>query len=235
MLGMHPCTGTLTQLGAQLGPGEIKQKPNDDEVEWRGQCYNLPTRLLVNSFQDVEGMVKFNNPHGTVDLNWDPEYVNDPGDADAWSDDDTARVFVGRGVCIETFASSMEEEMAGFKSLPYEPMRHLIGAMIRDHASRVYIRSDEFEFGFKHTLDEWPDGVAAVTRFTQMVGWCCASWAATPPDPNAMAAIQAISYGGGAAQAGHYAPIKMHCNYCRSTFLLTPASVCANCGAPAQG
>lgn len=55
----------------------------------------------------------------------------------AWfADNDTARVFVGRGLCIETLASAIDEEMAGLKSAPAEQAQHLIAAMISDRMHR---------------------------------------------------------------------------------------------------
>jgi hypothetical protein len=63
---MHGMTATLTRIGAQLGQGQIKQRPNDGEVEWRGTVYDLPARLKVDSVNSVEGTVKFANRLGTT-------------------------------------------------------------------------------------------------------------------------------------------------------------------------
>lgn len=143
-------------------------------------------------------------------------------------------MFVGRGVCIETFASSMDEEMAGFKSLPAEQLQHLIAAMIRDRVSMVYIRGDELEFSMKDSLEEWPDAPAAAVRFVQMAGWCCANWQSIAPDAAAMQVFQQVS-SAGSGNGIQGAPVKMTCKFCRSVFLLTADPRCANCGAPAQG
>ena len=229
----HPGTNLLMQIGTQLGQGEIKQRPNDGEVEWRGTVYELRTRLKLDTFMSLEATIKFNNHHGRVDLNWDPEYVNEPAE-DAFDGDDEIRVFVGKGVCIETFAMEMDEQMAGFRTLPSEQMTHLIGAMPRDGVSRVYIRSDELEFGMKEHLNEMPDGMGAAVRFTQMAGWCCANWQHVAADAQAQSIYQAVE-SSGSVQGVQGAPIRIKCEYCRTLFLLGTDPRCPNCGAPAQG
>lgn len=221
----------LNTIGAQLGEGQARYNSNDREGEWRGTCQGLPMRIKADTFPGVEGALKWQNPHGTVTLNWDPEYVQQPGDNDAWDESDSVRVFVGKGVVIETFQWGMDSELAGFKALPSGPMEHLIAAMPRDGVSRLYIRDDEIEWGFKEHADDMHDPVMQIATFSKLVAWAAASWAATPVDPHARALVQQAEDHGGTPIA---ALQRMTCGYCGAAFMLDAKGRCPNCGAPAQ-
>ncbi len=220
----------LHTVGSQLGQGQIVPLPNDNRVEWRGYVYNLPLRLVVDA-DDAEGSLKWQNAHGTVDLDYSPEYINQPS-PEAWSESDTQRLFVGKGVCIETFAWSMPDEIMGFRALPWEPMYYVIQAMQRDRARHLYIRDDEIEFDFHDDIGEMSDPVGQVMRFAQLIAWAAASWTAAPPDPRVQAARQAAEGTQGVNFPG--APITVTCGYCRALYLLGADGACPNCGAPAR-
>lgn len=217
-------------IGDQLGQGQVVPIPNDVRAEWRGQVYGLPTRVVIEG-TSASGGIRWRNPHGNVDLDHQPEYVNQPS-PEAWSEDDVQRLFVGKGVYIETFAWGMPDELLGFRSLPWEPMYYVVQGMIRDRARHVYIRSDEIEFDFLDDLQEMQDPVSQVARFSQIVAWAAAKWAATPPDPSIQAARDAAEGGKGVDFPG--APITITCSFCRTLYLLGADAACPNCGAPAR-
>lgn len=222
----------VQSIGSQIGQGQSRYNSNDDEAEWRGTYNNLPMRIKANTFPYIEGALKFQNPHGTVDLNWDPDYVQQPGDNDAWDEDDSVRIFVGKGVVIETFAWGIESELAGYKALPVQQMQELVKAMPECCIGHLYIRDGEIEWNHKDNAQEMADPIAQAARFAQLAGWAAAAWAAIPPDAAAQAVRQQVEAQEGQNAGPNPAIHRAKCNYCQATHLVNAQGTCPNCGAP---
>jgi len=224
----------LQTIGPQIGQGQVIPKPSDDEIEWRGTSYNLPCRIKLDAFRDVEIAVKLQNPHGTCDLEWDAEKAPDPQAVDPWDDSDTVRVFVGRCTYIEGFADSIDEELTVFNSLPPDLTTPIIQSMQRDGIRYFRMRDSEVTADFRDNLNELQDPAQKVTTLAQLVGWAAAFLVGTPPKAGAAQAGMPMQPGmpaPAAAPAVH----KVTCRYCRSLYLWGPTQQCTNCGAPAQG
>ncbi len=203
----------IEAVAPQLGGGRI-QHDSQGVWEWRGRPSEHDTRVRAERYS-CQVQVEVRNPLGSFELKWSPKYVPDPAavDDDAFDVTDEVRVWVGRNVIIECFGLEMEQQIAGFRSLPPQGAGYLIEGMQRDHVSVLGVGKDQL-LGFV-PLDN-PDAVGAIVRFTTLLAWTAAQLEQMAPTAQPQLA---------AAREPRMAA-RLRCNYCRALFLLTPTSQC---------
>jgi hypothetical protein len=145
----------------------------------------------VDTFLRVEGTVKFQSAGGSINLSWDPNYVNEPP-VEAFSEDDRVRVFVARNVCMVAFQSAIDAVLDEFRALAAEPMVYLLAAMARDRVGYVYIRRDNTQPAAMQPGAATPAGFAGGSWLKMKCNYCgCTFLLGTDGRcPNCGAAVQ---------------------------------------------
>ncbi len=221
-------------IGAQFLQGhQVVHNKTDGVLELRGKWHDYPVRLKLDmNFGSIEWEMKAPNPTGsTVYLHWDTDAVPNVGEfsgefADDWDEDDSSKVFFGKGYYVDAEKAEIDRLLAVYQSLPEHVRSALATYMIGDKIARFYIYDyGSMLLGFDQNVQELPDPVNQTGRGVWLMGQV--AWGLGQIDLGALPPAEQ------AAPSGMLH--KMTCGYCRSMYLWSQNHACPNCGAPPRG
>ncbi len=210
--------------GQNMQEPKIVPKPNDEEIELRGVYQSYPTRVVCDAFFGLNVEMKAPNQQlEALCVYFDPNFEPTPGDADPWDEDDEVRVFLGKGVYVEDDAEDIDQTLRLVRSMPPEFVGHLCNLMQANALASVVLSPQAAHAAFRNGLAEMWDPMVQLGQVLWLLAYGANVYTALPPATEQVEADAGI------------AVERVKCKYCGTVYLLTPESLCCNCGAPYTG
>jgi hypothetical protein len=221
----HQLTQFLDRVGLQLGSGQAYFNAHEHENHWQGTTSGCPIRIVVDSEWWVRIELRTSAAPVEIRLEYQPEMAPLVGAPPPWQDekDGPTRIFVGPGIFVRDFASSIAAAAESFERLHPAAKAHVIEAMRRDGIASLRLSKD-LEASFDVEIGNMLDPEGQIARAALLAGWLAPQLSGLPP-------MDLQAAGGAGARASD----TVTCRFCSTLFLLQRHSVCPNCGAAPQG
>lgn len=241
-------TGLLTRAAPAFGGGQVKELPDDENIDLRGSYEGAPIRFAIwmsfGSFWTMEMLCE--NRIGELEIQRDHDKIPKANDAsDPWSKNEDRRVFVGKGIFVEGRDDDVAQKLGSWSRLP-EPLREkVLVEMERLDMRTIRSFSNNVSLNVKPGLPDLDDPIEYMTACARLLSElknALAQGDAAPLPAGPRVQIRGnVQINGVTVQpnvapaAASAAPTTLTCKYCSSVFILAPGkSACPNCGAPAE-
>lgn len=194
-------------------PKQLLPDEDRSEAELRGRVGEVPVRLKIESDGEWSLEAKVGETSG-VYLRYDPDL--EPVEADAeddFAEEDDIRVFVTKGLYMETTPDVIELYMPFIERAEPAQLDQLRDAMARLQLSFVWFLNEELEVGGKVPCQQLDDPVAVFREVLEVVGWMGTVF---PEQTESKGSLS-----------------RVRCQYCGGHYFFgIRREACPNCGAP---
>ena len=214
-------------FGTPDRPAKIKERPDDEHIDLRGNYDGAPIRFAVwmsfGSFWTIEMKVPMS--FHALDLERDLEKMPKVGDEeDPFDEDEERRVFVGKGVFFEGSDEDVARKLSVWQALAETDRDAIIEGMGRVDARALYYAGESIILNQTPALWELEEPIAYMRA--------CGDLMIRLRDAYAEAELPSADL----VEPATLATARISCRYCSSLYFLSPGHPrCPNCGAPAQG
>jgi hypothetical protein len=240
-------TGLLTRAAPVFGGGQVKELPDDGNIDLRGSYDGAPVRFAIwmsfGSFWAIEMLCE--NRIGELEIQRDHDKIPKGKDAsDPWSKDEERRVFVAKGIFVEGRDQEVAEKLGVWSKLPDALRENVVTEMERLNMNAVRSYTNNVSFNVKPKLRDLDDPIEYMTACARLLAELKNALAQGDRAPlvggvqirgnvqiNGVTVQPNVAPDAGAAAV---AMTPLTCKYCSSLFILAAGkNACPNCGAAA--
>ncbi|MBT8493445.1 MAG: hypothetical protein KJO07_10345 [Deltaproteobacteria bacterium] len=212
-------------------PAQIKEVPDDENIDLRGSFSGSPVRFAVwlsfGTFWAIEMLAQSPIAHFAIER--DHEKIPKLKEAhDPWSQQEEQRIFVGKGIFFEGYDDDIAARLALWAQMPPGLQQRVVHDLEALDARTLSVVADRVMLSQTPGFSDLPDPIGYMQGCAALLA-TVRDWCTQGANPQMAAPPQMTQLGGVGPGA------RMTCSYCSSLFILSAASnTCPNCGAPAQ-
>ncbi len=205
--------------------GKTRDVRTDYEVQCSGKYCNRPVRIIMDeSTGGLKVELKLNNTTGTININYDPELINEDDTADPdWDNGGMKRFLIESGFYLEDYPESLEEQKKVFCIIDPAELEKIKTLMKRLGIGWINVDASVLRCGLFESLFNAEEILNIVYAMHSFARHFEKGDKIVAPQPS-------VILGGVAINPELVADI-MVCPYCKSNVSVKSDRKCPNCGA----